>query len=261
MNLTLPFLALMAYVLSKHKERHIEVPVPHWTDPGYRKVPIPVPDWVPDALIPDVLRPSSSTPPPALAKPWPVANSVAPAFPGPQWEYDSPPPKVVQARATQLLPKLWARGKGAHAVEKTGGRWIAYQAATVRSGKRGVVAFRLRGDGTIKASPSAQPPSMSTPPVIRIPDALPGEVIRASFPADAPKVVSPKTSLPTLRKGAGIKPKPPNEHVAIVQRKIGITDDGRFGSGTERAVIAFQRARGLTPDGIVGPKTWTALVT
>ena len=35
--------------------------------------------------------------------------------------------------------------------------------------------------------------------------------------------------------------------------------DGNFGSKTQQAVAAFQRAAGLTPDGIVGPRTWQAL--
>lgn len=36
--------------------------------------------------------------------------------------------------------------------------------------------------------------------------------------------------------------------------------DGVFGSKTYSATIAFQRARGLAPDGVVGPKTWAELV-
>ena len=36
--------------------------------------------------------------------------------------------------------------------------------------------------------------------------------------------------------------------------------DGIFGKGTKRAVIAFQKAKGLGADGIVGPKTREALV-
>jgi len=35
--------------------------------------------------------------------------------------------------------------------------------------------------------------------------------------------------------------------------------DGVFGAETERAVIAFQNAYGLTPDGVVGPLTWEKL--
>lgn len=35
--------------------------------------------------------------------------------------------------------------------------------------------------------------------------------------------------------------------------------DGDFGGGTESAVKTFQKAKGLTPDGIVGPQTWKLL--
>lgn len=35
--------------------------------------------------------------------------------------------------------------------------------------------------------------------------------------------------------------------------------DGTFGATTESAVIAFQQANGLTPDGVVGTATWSAL--
>lgn len=39
------------------------------------------------------------------------------------------------------------------------------------------------------------------------------------------------------------------------------TVDGKFGAKTLAAVKAFQKARGLTVDGIVGRDTWTALLT
>lgn len=38
-------------------------------------------------------------------------------------------------------------------------------------------------------------------------------------------------------------------------------EDGEFGTRTKSAAQAFQRARSLDADGIVGPKTWTALLS
>ena len=41
-----------------------------------------------------------------------------------------------------------------------------------------------------------------------------------------------------------------------VQRKLGIMPvDGIFGSGTENRVKRWQQSVGLTPDGIMGPKS------
>lgn len=67
-------------------------------------------------------------------------------------------------------------------------------------------------------------------------------------------------SLPTLRRGSdgsAVKRLQGLLHAAG-QRDSAI--DGDFGPGTERAVKDFQRAKGLSVDGIVGPKTWTRLV-
>lgn len=36
--------------------------------------------------------------------------------------------------------------------------------------------------------------------------------------------------------------------------------DGDFGDNTRNAVIRYQRSKNLTPDGVVGPKTWDALI-
>ncbi len=36
--------------------------------------------------------------------------------------------------------------------------------------------------------------------------------------------------------------------------------DGQYGPRTKAAVVAYQRAHGLAPDGIVGPKTWASLM-
>ncbi|MEO1026506.1 MAG: peptidoglycan-binding protein [Pseudomonadota bacterium] len=47
--------------------------------------------------------------------------------------------------------------------------------------------------------------------------------------------------------------------VKRLQTKLGITADGDFGPGTEKAVRDFQASVGLAVDGIAGPDTFTAL--
>ncbi len=66
------------------------------------------------------------------------------------------------------------------------------------------------------------------------------------------------TAQPVLRLGATGAP------VSEAQRLLTragqpIAADGRFGPVTQRAVVAFQRPRGLVADGIIGPATWAAL--
>ena len=65
---------------------------------------------------------------------------------------------------------------------------------------------------------------------------------------------------PTLRRG---NPNNPPFVVKELQRRLGIDPaniDGVFGPLTEARVRAFQRDRGLVPDGIVGPKSWALLL-
>lgn len=56
-----------------------------------------------------------------------------------------------------------------------------------------------------------------------------------------------------LRKGVSGEP------VKILQARLGVTADGEFGGGTEKALKDFQSAHGLAVDGIAGPDTFVAL--
>ena len=58
-----------------------------------------------------------------------------------------------------------------------------------------------------------------------------------------------KAPLETVRKGS----KGPT--VTKVQEALGLTADGDFGPGTERAVKEWQMKNGLVADGIMGPKS------
>lgn len=60
-------------------------------------------------------------------------------------------------------------------------------------------------------------------------------------------------SRPTIKIGSK------GEDVRYLQRILNLVDDGIFGELTKEAVIAFQKLHNLTPDGIVGAKTWAEL--
>lgn len=56
---------------------------------------------------------------------------------------------------------------------------------------------------------------------------------------------------------------PPVDAVQLLLVEAGhpVEPDGRFGAETELAVAEFQGTRGLRTDGVVGPRTWSELVT
>jgi hypothetical protein len=89
-----------------------------------------------------------------------------------------------------------------------------------------------------------------------------GQNVSGFFAATPPPAAAPLRggeSRPTIRNGSR------GEDVRYLQqrlnilRKAGLTEDGVFGGRTDAAVKAFQKANGLTVDGVVGPNTWRAL--
>lgn len=80
------------------------------------------------------------------------------------------------------------------------------------------------------------------------------EVLGVAIEPIQPLVPIQPQSTVTVRRGDR------NETVKLVQEAIGITADGIFGIGTEKAVKKWQSANGLTSDGIVGPKTLTKMI-
>lgn len=74
-----------------------------------------------------------------------------------------------------------------------------------------------------------------------------------------PPPPSTETSFPVLRQGSRGSAVTTLQY-ALRAKGYAIAIDGIFGSGTLRVVKSYQRAAGLTVDGIVGPATWGRLM-
>jgi peptidoglycan hydrolase-like protein with peptidoglycan-binding domain len=62
--------------------------------------------------------------------------------------------------------------------------------------------------------------------------------------------------MPVLREGSK------GEAVSFIQEAVGAMPvDGSFGPITNKCVMEYQRSRNLEVDGIVGPQTWTTIIT
>lgn len=70
--------------------------------------------------------------------------------------------------------------------------------------------------------------------------------------------VSVAKIMPTIKQGAKDCANGISYSVTVLQRHLGITADGNFGSGTREKLIAYQKAHGLTADGICGSATWSS---
>lgn len=78
---------------------------------------------------------------------------------------------------------------------------------------------------------------------------------------DADGIIGPASwvkiaeKMPTIRVGSN------GNTVKAWQAIVNTTEDGEFGNKTKAATIAYQTAAKLSPDGVVGPKTWKEALT
>jgi murein DD-endopeptidase MepM/ murein hydrolase activator NlpD len=93
-----------------------------------------------------------------------------------------------------------------------------------------------------------------------------GNIDYEAFRGGAPAAPAVAPAAPVVAGGARPYPgrtlkqgEPANADVLYLQNKLGVNPTGPFGPKTHAAVVAFQKANGLTADGIVGPKTWGKL--
>jgi len=192
-----------------------------------------------------VLTKSARTPPP-----WPQALPPdLPPFPS-GWTPASPVTSAMVSRAFALLPDLWAHGELTWKPEKTGDRWVVYQARSMAGGKRGVVAFT-----TIQQA-ATQPAAFRRAPA---PVVTPGAPLPTTVPASSHAPVPAAASSQPLQTVRLTSPRMQGPSIVWLQQRLGIGADGVYGPGSQAAVIAFQRSHGLTADGVVGPQTWAAL--
>jgi len=160
-----------------------------------------------------------------------------PPFPS-GWRATATTPSIVQ-RAWGLMNTLPV---GQTKYEHGGPNgWLAFHASSEK-GKKYVTAWEPKGEAFTAAVPTYQ--------------AQPGQVVHQAAPVAAPiphEYVSPRTgsSHATIKRGSS------GADVALWQRRVGVKDDGNFGPATEAATKTFQRTHHLTPDGIVGPITWS----
>ena len=138
----------------------------------------------------------------------------------------------------------------------------ASPAAPIASSTTSPAAPTLSPTTTPAASPAAPTPSPATTPAVPAASLSPSP---SPTPAPSPTAsptpaASAPVDFPVLRLGMR---GPAVMRLQERLRSAGVftgSIDGVFGAQTQAAVQAAQRRLGLTPDGVVGPATWAALL-
>ena len=175
--------------------------------------------------------------------------------------------------SSQALPVATAEARRA-AVERR--RAVAALVLLLLIGLAGAAAVLLLRDGAeAPVTTAAESPIVATPtptetdPVqTTTPSTTPTETTPAASGTDAPTFTLPEGT--KLQRGESVGESDLTvstdpELIAELQRALTTagydagTPDGTFGQNTEEAVVAFQQASGLSPDGVVGPETAAAL--
>ena len=120
----------------------------------------------------------------------------------------------------------------------------------------------LAREGLYRGAVDATPGPMTEAAILRfqeharlVPDGIVGPKTRTALGAFARTLFATRVMKPgTTGWDVGVL-----QYLLVRHRLLAATPNGHFGPKTEAAVVRFQRARGLVPDGVVGPVTAHAL--
>lgn len=225
--------------------------VPPSPPPAPPPGPSPAPVVPPPAPVPVAPPVAPGVLPPMPSWPLPPTPGTLPPFPGPGWCPDTPVTTTVAARAAYWNPQLWDYPsktiRKAFVQEQLGGQWVTFAAAW-HPGAQGPQTYMATEAWRVCTAPPIAPPTPApVPPSPAQPMAKPGpigpEPAQGAWQSNAPYIARYQSSLTWL---ARTLPMPAFDPQGV---------DGKYGPNTKNAVMAYQRAHGLTVDGECGNAT------